>query len=225
MGDFDDEECDDGNTIAGDGCNDLCKEESCGDGHVDADGPDNISGTSDDEECDDGNNEDADGCSATCQDQFLGCGNGVRDNISIACALASGVVMNSSNECDEHSDCSETNGYGTGYRCTQIGDSDDAPNTYCVHDDVYDVCNESAEQCDFNGSPTGCMGVDEICTDNCLCIIAECGNGIVEAYGPDGKIAETDDNEECDDGNDIDGDGCSALCKMESPLVVPASFS
>lgn len=37
------EECDDGNLIDGDGCSHRCKDESCGDGYPDADGPDNIS--------------------------------------------------------------------------------------------------------------------------------------------------------------------------------------
>lgn len=38
---------------SGDGCNNLCQIESCGDRIVDYDGPDNIRNTSDDEQCDD----------------------------------------------------------------------------------------------------------------------------------------------------------------------------
>jgi len=49
------EECDDGNTDNGDGCNSLCKLEECGNGVTDAG-----------EDCDDGNNLDGDTCPANC---------------------------------------------------------------------------------------------------------------------------------------------------------------
>ena len=59
------EQCDDGNTTAGDGCSATCQHEpppppppACGDGTVD-----------DGEQCDDGNTTDGDGCSATCHDE------------------------------------------------------------------------------------------------------------------------------------------------------------
>ena len=48
------EECDDGNNIDGDGCDNDCKyefAEGCGDGILDPDGADDIVGTDDDEEC------------------------------------------------------------------------------------------------------------------------------------------------------------------------------
>ena len=46
------EQCDDGNTVPGDGCDELCVQEFCGDGLTDYNGPDNIRFTDDDEECD-----------------------------------------------------------------------------------------------------------------------------------------------------------------------------
>jgi cysteine-rich repeat protein len=49
------EECDDGNTVSGDGCSPLCLDEFCGDGAVTVP-----------ELCDDGNSVAADGCTATC---------------------------------------------------------------------------------------------------------------------------------------------------------------
>lgn len=49
------EECDDGNTADGDGCNRFCRAETCGDGQWTAT-----------EECDDGNFVNGDGCSALC---------------------------------------------------------------------------------------------------------------------------------------------------------------
>jgi len=55
--------CDDGNTLAGDGCSaDCTSTEKCGDGAVDL---------IDHEMCDDGNRLDHDGCSSTCQAEEL----------------------------------------------------------------------------------------------------------------------------------------------------------
>lgn len=56
------EECDDGNTVDGDGCSSTCKLEptGCGNGQLDPG-----------EECDDGNTNDGDGCSATCKLEVL----------------------------------------------------------------------------------------------------------------------------------------------------------
>jgi len=54
----DDEECDDGNTTKGDGCNAHCYIEllTCGDGDID-----------EGEECDDGGTKSGDGCTCVCQ--------------------------------------------------------------------------------------------------------------------------------------------------------------
>lgn len=59
--------CDDGNTLAGDGCDATCQsDETCGNGVVDA-----VTG----EECDDGNLDDDDDCTATCK--LHRCGDGI----------------------------------------------------------------------------------------------------------------------------------------------------
>jgi cysteine-rich repeat protein len=66
------ENCDDGNTIDGDGCSASClSDESCGNGIVDE---------SVEEACDDGNSVGGDGCSSDCKSDET-CGNGVRDEI------------------------------------------------------------------------------------------------------------------------------------------------
>ncbi|NVB77646.1 MAG: DUF4215 domain-containing protein [Kofleriaceae bacterium] len=67
------EECDDGNTTSGDGCNSVCQVDTasvCGDGETQVAN----------EECDDGNNVDGDGCSANCIDE---CGNGALNGIEM----------------------------------------------------------------------------------------------------------------------------------------------
>ena len=53
------EACDDGNTLAGDGCSPTCRPEqlgTCGDGMISVG-----------EQCDDGNTVEGDGCGPTCQ--------------------------------------------------------------------------------------------------------------------------------------------------------------
>jgi cysteine-rich repeat protein len=52
--------------VNGDGCNATCWFETCGDGYLDTNGPDNIPGNADDEQCDDGNNVNGDGCNSLC---------------------------------------------------------------------------------------------------------------------------------------------------------------
>lgn len=37
----------------------------------------------------------------------------------------------------------------------------------------------------------------------------------------DGILDEWSGTEECDDGNTVDGDGCSAECQWEDPLIAP----
>jgi cysteine-rich repeat protein len=60
-----DEECDDDNTVSGDGCSAICQIEECGNSRVDAG-----------EECDDGNTVALDGCDVEC---LFECGNGALD--------------------------------------------------------------------------------------------------------------------------------------------------
>ncbi|MFH2008989.1 MAG: kelch repeat-containing protein, partial [bacterium] len=63
------EQCDDGNTVGGDGCNASCLIEACGNGVVDGA-----------EVCDDGNQVSGDGCSADCFSDET-CGNGYIDGM------------------------------------------------------------------------------------------------------------------------------------------------
>jgi cysteine-rich repeat protein len=86
-----DEQCDDGNAEAGDGCDASCRLELCGNGILQAG-----------ESCDDGNGEPADGCSPGCQVES--CGDGIQqppeecddgntvdgDGCSAACTVETG---------------------------------------------------------------------------------------------------------------------------------------
>jgi cysteine-rich repeat protein len=60
------EQCDDGNTVSGDGCDATCRTTGCGSGIVTGG-----------EQCDDGNTTSGDGCSATCQSEGV-CGDGIQ---------------------------------------------------------------------------------------------------------------------------------------------------
>jgi cysteine-rich repeat protein len=101
-----DEECDDGNTLDGDGCDTECSLEFCGNGIVQAS-----------EECDDGNKIDDDECTNDCQAIPVNCGDGIaqppeecddgntlnNDACSSSCQLefcGDGVVQ-TSEQCDD----------------------------------------------------------------------------------------------------------------------------
>ncbi|MFH2005061.1 MAG: DUF4215 domain-containing protein [bacterium] len=79
------EQCDDGNTVSGDGCSATCQNEGtqeCGNG--------DLEGT---EECDDGNTTDGDGCSSTCMNEGAGViVSGTAGRVSGTCPDAYGSI-------------------------------------------------------------------------------------------------------------------------------------
>jgi cysteine-rich repeat protein len=79
-----DEECDDGNPIADDGC-DRCKAPQCGNGKVEGD-----------EECDDGNGLDHDGCTAC---RLPVCGDGILDVGAEACDDGNAIPFDGCTDC------------------------------------------------------------------------------------------------------------------------------
>ncbi len=82
-----------------------------------------------------------------------------------------------------------------------------------------DTCQSLEYEC---GTQTVC-GVSTYCgtcsSGTCQsgeCIVAlSCGNGYTDLDGVDNNIGSVLDNEQCDDGNLIDGDGCSSTCQIE----------
>jgi cysteine-rich repeat protein len=206
------EECDDGNQVNGDGCDNNCTVTRCGNGIVDpgeqCDDGNLIDGDGCDhnctptgcgngvvdpsEECDDGNLIDGDGCDHNCT--FTGCGNGIVDP---------------GEQCD---DGNQVNGDGCDNNCTFTGcgngildpgeQCDDGNHTNgdgCDANCTLPACGngvvDPGEQCD-DGNPVNGDGCDNNCTPS------GCGNGIV------------DPGEQCDDGNRTNGDGCEADCTL-----------
>lgn len=232
------EQCDDGNTVNGDGCSGTCQAEGavCGNGILQAG-----------EQCDDGNTVNGDGCSSAC----------LLESVSPTCGDS--IVQTQNNEqCDDGNTnptdaCSllcrftfcgdgilqSTNGLGTREQC----DDGNMINTdACTNDCKIPVCGDGLlrvgiEQCDDGNTSN-----DDVCSATCT--ITSCGDGVRQQPNGFGVREECDDGntigndactqlcknavcgdgilfaaaEQCDDGNTISGDGCSALCIREQTV-------
>ena len=223
------EQCDDGNTISGDGCSRLCQLEdnclcvapgqpclcrfTCGNGILTSD-----------ETCDDGNTVSGDGCSADCSTVERGwtcrvpgrrctplCGDGI---------ITGGETCDDGNS-QSGDGCSSTCQLEPGADCP-------TPGQPCKLAVCGNGILERTELCDCgtdpNRLPSGCKAVNGLfygdgkgcsstCTKEPTCqdssgktqaCTANCGDGNLDA------------GEECDDGNLLNGDGCSSSCKIEA---------
>ncbi len=202
-----DEDCDDGNAVAGDGCSPSCKVEAgfscagspsactpvCGDGLM--------LGA---EKCDDGNVVGGDGCSPSCQlEPGFTCA-GAPSHCDTTCG--DGVVAGKE-ACD---DGNETPGDGCDASCAvEKGYACHGSPSTCAT-----VCGDGlvvgAEQCDDGGKTAGdgCDGSCQVevgyqCSGQPSACATVCGDGILA-----GK-------ETCDDGGVVPGDGCDATCRIE----------
>jgi fibro-slime domain-containing protein len=212
------ESCDDGNTLAGDGCSPTCKIEPgylCDNSGVQSVCTKEVCGNKKigaGETCDDGNTVNGDGCSSTCtlESGFVCsapgrpcrpvCGDGLLrtgeqcddgntvkgDGCSPLCQTEPGFTCNASGVCRE----------------TRCGDGvkegsepcDDTDTSTGAVDKPFDGCYKCAlePKC---GTATSAVG---------KCVSA-CGDGIMLSSG----------EEQCDDGNTVDGDGCGSTCYIE----------
>jgi fibro-slime domain-containing protein len=239
------EECDDGNTVGGDGCSPACQIEAdyvcptppmagpcvkdmCGNGHL-----------ASFETCDDGNTMSGDGCSGDCT--MIEPGWECRVPGKKCVPLCGDGKITGTEQCD---DGNAVSGDGCSSTClVEAGSTCD--NTVSPSKCTKAVCGnaivEAGEGCDkgdptqmFNGMPgenglffgdgTGCS---KTCTVEPKCRDANGVTGACSTACGDGNI---DDGEECDDGNGQDHDGCSSTCmvepgfmcgNMEKPDTVP----
>ncbi len=224
------EECDDGNTTGGDGCNAECRRESdwvcptpgqpcistvvCGDGRI-----------SGNEACDDFNTKDGDGCAGDCGAVEPGWGcpaPGMRCQPKCGDGLRIGWEQCDDGNTDSGDGCSQSCTIEAGFACPTPGEP-------CHETVCGDSVPEGSESCDDGNtipgdgcSPDCKKEPDCVGTDGCT---SPCGDGL--------KLPE----EECDDGNQVSGDGCSTDCKLEpgwdctqeveganSDLVVPILY-
>jgi fibro-slime domain-containing protein len=229
------EKCDDGNKTPGDGCTPLCQIENgwvcptvgspcmrnaiCGDGKLTAP-----------EGCDDGNTTSGDGCSSTCTvETGWRCPVPGRPCIPIC---GDGVIEGTET-CD---DSNTTNGDGCSSTC-QKEPGATCPTTASgapmAGNCTVAVCGngvkESGESCDcgtdptnlpsgctgpnglFNGDGTGCS---KTCTKEPICR-GTTGTGTTHACAVTCGNGNVEQGEQCDDGNTVSGDGCSATCQLE----------
>ncbi len=191
-----------------DGADPDCAAGVCGNGVLEAG-----------EQCDDGNTVGGDCCSAACAFEPTGsaCDDGLFCNTGETCDSAGVCVGGGPNLCDDGVACTLDSCDETGDVCVNVPDD-----TVC---DDGQFCN-GVETCDTTldclpGSAVNCNDND-ICTDDSCnegtgacdnifdptndpsCVLNVCGNGLVET------------GEQCDDGNTVDGDCCSALCTFEA---------
>ncbi len=235
------EVCDDDDDVPGNGCDASCQIETgyactgtpsvctlipipaanCGNGEPDTG-----------ETCDDNNNDGSpiDGCSATCTiDAGWSCtvavaAVGTTAEMPSVCTLNCGnSVLDTGEQCDDGNvaagdGCSDTCQTETGYACTapvaatgttaavassctvvcgdEIVTAPEACDDGNVVGDPVDGCNADCSAVDAGW---GCTGVTSVC----IVIPAACGDGTI------------DTEEQCDDGNILSGDGCSAACQVE----------
>jgi fibro-slime domain-containing protein len=203
-----DEDCDDGNSLPGDGCSGICAVEAhfecptpgqpcestivCGDGQI---GPG--------EACDDGNQDGGDGCSATCNLVEKGW---ICPDPGAACTR---VYLCGDGTADPNEGCDDgenDDGDGCDAKCrVELGWKCSGSPSSCAPTTCGDGVQEGAESCDdgnqvpFDGCSAKCQAEPDCAAGACS---SSCGDGIVLG-------------EDCDDGNLRDGDGCSSTCAVE----------
>lgn len=211
------EECDDGNSIPGDGCSGACRVEPysecptpgqpcvstiiCGDAAV---GPG--------EACDDGNTVDGDGCASDCKAVEPGYSCRLEGQPCIRVYVCGDGSVDPNEGCD---DGGVEPGDGCDERCRlEIGHKCEGSPSICTTTTCGDGILEGAESCDdgnalpFDGCDDQCQAEPE-CPEGSACS-SSCGDGIVL-------------DEECDDGNLRNGDGCSSSCEIEEGFVCSGS--
>lgn len=184
----DGEACDDGNLAEGDGCSSRCLKEGCPNGELEPG-----------EACDDGNLEPGDGCDFRCEVDF--CGNGRFDS-GEACDDGNGV---SGDGCSSRCTIEVSGGIGCGNGVFDAGEQCEDGNKQdgdgCSSACRAEFCGDNVRQPRLG---EGCDGTDTPDGTECVgCRVVRCGNGVL------------DSGEECDDDNQVQGDGCGSSCRIE----------
>ena len=216
------EECDDGNILDGDCCSKSCRVEGnycdcpdaggmctdvsrCGNGVLEKV-----------ELCDDGNNDSGDGCDAACN---VEAGYQCRMANALCVPLCGDGMKVGAEQCD---DSNPTDGDGCSSVC-RIEPGYDCATGECIASTCGDGTVETGESCDagdrnglFLGDGIGAVhgtGCSKTCTWEPSCRDAAGATTRCSAVCGDSNLEVG--LEGCDDGNLVDGDGCSALCTVE----------
>jgi fibro-slime domain-containing protein len=218
------EECDDGNSKAGDGCNGTCHVEpnwicptpgqpcqpdfECGDGVIDPG-----------EVCDDGNTIEDDGCNATCDVQSLNYICPEPGQPCVRVVFCGDSRVSGAENCDDGNDvagdgCDSNCVVEPGYVCRVPGQACElAPRCGdgILHTSLSEACDDG-NNADGDGCSADCRFIEAgwLCpTPGEPCqFTAECGDGILFT------------GEACDDGNDNPDDGC-ANCQVQAGYECP----
>jgi fibro-slime domain-containing protein len=220
------EDCDDGNTRAGDGCNGACKVEPnwscpvpgqpcisvfvCGNGALEPG-----------EVCDDGNALAGDGCNETCDVQDAGFLCTVPGQACVRVATCGDRRISGGENCEDGNavsgdGCSADCVREPGYVCRVLG-SPCVPEPVCGDGRLDRIIGEVCDDANATGGD-GCSADCLTIEPNYRCLapgqpctpeIPVCGDGL-----------KTGD-EACDDHNATAGDGCSATCTVESGYDCP----
>jgi cysteine-rich repeat protein len=235
--------CDDGNSNNSDSCLDTCVWNSCGDGFTLAanDDPSNPNPV---EQCDDGNASNFDDCLDICvlntcgdgyrnprtEDCDLGALNGVASTCTVTCRVdeCDGARVSAGEDCDEGDgesgdSCLPTciwNQCGDGAVYTTESDPSN-PNPIEECDDAnQDDTDSCTSQCTYNVCGDGKVFLDrtEPYDDpdgNGIMTASRLGMNADAAVVPAWNFSPLDvPFEECDDGNDTNGDGCQNDCTL-----------
>jgi cysteine-rich repeat protein len=178
-------ECDDGNTMSGDGCNALCVREYCGDGIVQAG-----------EECDDGNPRNDDACVLNCRNAR--CGDNIVWRGVENCDPPNGSTCSASCRAIPPPRCGDgTTNVGEGEECDDGNHSNEDNCTtncrraQCGDGFVHERGTPPFEECDDGNTVPG-----DGCSPTCQ---RECGNGVIDGACSQGNVgAACSTNASCD---------------------------
>jgi cysteine-rich repeat protein len=194
------EECDDGNSVAGDGC-----EEDCTFSCVDA------------TDCDDGlvcNGDETCNASNACEagtppPDATDCGGGmVCRSGTCAMPVCGNSIVEGTEQCDD-GDSTEGDGCDNDctFSCAMDAECNDGESCNGI-----ETCNTTTHQC--TNPPNLANGTDcgggNVCNGG-ACVAPNCGNTIVEG------------TEQCDDGNATNGDGCDNDCTFSCTTAADCS--
>ncbi len=221
------EQCDDGNLNNNDVCTNTCRNAVCGDTYIRT-GVEQCDSNS--QVCNLGGYSGAQICNITCNGfgtctATERCGDGIvqisageqcddantinTDACTNSCKLAicgDNIVRTGVEQCD--AGLSGSSQCSTSCTLTRCGDGIvQSPNG----NNVNEICDSNSITCSQNGY-IGIASCSGTCTVYSACVATErCGDGVIQAAA----------GETCDDGNNLNGDGCNALCKIEIPGSKP----